>query len=85
VSTAAGFLLMTVSNARAGASGVLRPSSQCLMASRLNPNVSENLACVIPSADRFHHNVLGHVRLESFLLPSKKSLKTRSNLQWRLP
>jgi hypothetical protein len=49
VSTAAGFLLITVSNVRAGASGVLRPPSQCLIASRLKPNVSENLACVIPS------------------------------------
>src|SRR5690242_3145205 len=49
VSTAAGFLSMTVSNVRAGASGVLRPPSQCLIASRLKPNVSENLACVMPS------------------------------------
>ena len=43
---------MTVSKVRAGASGVLRPPSQCLIASRLNPNVLENLACVIPSRFR---------------------------------
>src|ERR1700756_2520800 len=49
VSTAAGFLSITVSKVRAGASGVLRPPSQCLIASRLKPKVSENLACVMPS------------------------------------
>src|SRR5579871_1192448 len=49
VSTAAGFLSITVSNVRAGASGVLRPPSQCLIASRLKPNVSENFACVMPN------------------------------------
>src|ERR1700722_20207702 len=47
--TATGFLAITVSKVRAGASGVLRPPSQCLIASRLKPNVSENLACVMPS------------------------------------
>ncbi len=52
VSTAAIFLSMTVSKVRAGASGILRFPSQCLMASRLNPNVLENLACVMPSQFR---------------------------------
>ena len=52
LSTAAGFLSITVSRVRAGASGVRRPPSQCLIASRLNPNVSENLACVMPSRFR---------------------------------
>jgi len=76
VSSAAGFLSMTVSKMRAGDAGVLRPPSQCLIASMLNPNVLEILACVMPSpiSDRFHVNFLGNMCLESFLLPSKKSL-----------
>ncbi len=52
VSTATGFLSMTVSKVRAGASGVLRPPSQCLIALRLNPKVFENLAWVMPSRFR---------------------------------
>ena len=45
--TAAGFLAMTVRKARAEDSGVRRPPSQCLTASRLKPKVSEKRACVI--------------------------------------
>ena len=40
--TAEGFLAMTVRKARAEDSRVRRPPSQCLTASRLKPNVSEN-------------------------------------------
>src|SRR5208283_4346398 len=47
VMTAFGFLAMTVRKARAEASGVRRPPSQCLTASRLKPNVPEKRACVI--------------------------------------
>jgi hypothetical protein len=37
--TATGFFAITVRNARAEASGVRRPPSQCFTASRLKPNV----------------------------------------------
>ena len=47
VITATGFFAMTVRNARAEASGVRRPPSQCLTASSEKPNVSENRACVL--------------------------------------
>ena len=43
LSTAVGCLSMTV-NSQPEASGVLRPPSQCLIASRLNPNVLEKLS-----------------------------------------
>src|ERR1019366_2784688 len=49
VMTAAGFLSITVSSVRAGASGVRRPPSQCLIASRLKPKVSEKRDCVMLS------------------------------------
>src|SRR5258707_2229748 len=75
VSTAAGFLSMTVSKVRAGASGVLRPPSQCLIASRLNPNVSENLACVIPSRLRigFTSTSWGTCALNPSCSPARKA------------
>ena len=44
VRTAAGFLSITVRRVRAGASGVRRPPSQCLMASRLKPRTTEKRA-----------------------------------------
>jgi len=70
-----GILSMTVSNVRAGASGILRPPSQCLIASRLNRTCQESGLCHAQSiSDRLHVNFLGHMRLESFLLPSKESL-----------
>src|SRR5579864_4433793 len=75
VSTAAGFLSITVSKVRAGASGVLRPPSQCLIASRLNPNASENLACVMPSRLRmaFTSTSWGTCALNPSCFPARKA------------
>jgi hypothetical protein len=66
---------MTVSKVRAGASGVLRPPSQCLIASRLNPNVSENLACVMPSRLRmaFTSTSRGTCALNPSCSPARKA------------
>src|SRR5258707_6833407 len=75
VSAAAGFLSMTVSKVRAGASGLLRPPSQCLIASRLNPNVVENLACVMPSRFRiaFTSTSWGTCALNPACFPARKA------------
>src|SRR5262249_10216034 len=74
-STAAGFLSITVSRVRADASGVLRPPSQCLIASRLNPKVSENLACVMPSRLRmaFTSTSWGTCALNPSRSPARKA------------
>src|ERR1700722_9472751 len=45
--TALGSLAITVRKARAELSGVRRPPSQCLTASRLKPKVSEKRDCVM--------------------------------------
>src|SRR6266404_4855069 len=66
---------MTVSKVRAGASGILRPPSQCLIASRLNPNVFENLACVMPSRFRiaFTSTSWGTCALNPSCFPARKA------------
>jgi len=74
-STATGFLSMTVSKVRAGASGVLLPPSQCLIASRLNPKVFENLAWVMPSRFRiaFTSTSCGTCALNPSRSPARKA------------
>src|ERR1035437_10004055 len=73
--TAAGFLSITVSSVRAGASGVRRPPSQCLMASRLKPKVSEKRDWVMPSLLRmlFTSTSSGTCTLKPFCSPARKA------------
>ena len=67
--TAFGSFAMTVRKARADASGVLRPPSQCLTASRLKPKAFENAAWVMcrPLRMVLDINLCWHGDLVAFL------------------